>query len=135
MLAYGYYIEGANKYAHIRTSWGDAGNPPEDTIINAWNGDPWIVLPVRGVIAYHPRAKITNIIWTASSVNIQWEGPNAQLYDQMNNVTRTVSQYVVERATSPKQPFVPVTAVTTDHSATVTNCCGSAFFRVRLLTP
>ena len=135
MLAYGYYIEGNNKYVHYRTSWGDSSGL--DTKVALWSSGPWEAgLPVRGVILYHPKPKITTFTRTNNDVIFHWEGPQADLYDEQTGTSKVVHRYVVERSFSMTQPFVPVTSPTTDHFATVTNCCGTTvFFRVRLLTP
>ena len=134
MLAYGYGIgESGEQIVRYRTSWGDGGN------YKPWSGTPWeAFLPLRGVIGYHPKPKITKLEPNASSLMISWAGPSARLYDAVSGVTHAVHRYVVETsATLPPTDFYPVTGTNTAQQATVSFCACSpaAFFRVRLVSP
>jgi hypothetical protein len=136
MMAYGYWIwDDGRKWVLYRTGWGDGDN--YDFIASEWNGERWgNNLPIRGVIGYHPKPKIKQIIRNSGTVTIKWEGPAAQLYNGLTDETRLVNRYVLERAPSPNQGYVPVTAATTDHVATIPDCCdASAFYRVKMLIP
>jgi hypothetical protein len=135
MMAYGYYIGDEGNYVHYRTSWGDASSA--NLILSEWNGQSWQAgLPVRGVIGYHPKPKITSVTWSNATVTVSWEGPSSLLHDSINQTTTPVSRYVLERAPALGQPYVAVTQPTTDHTATITDCCGEiAFFRVGVVVP
>jgi hypothetical protein len=134
MMAYGYYIaDSGEKYVHYRTSWGDSGG--NNFIVSEWNGLTWQAnLPVRGVIGYRPKPKITKVTRANGNVTVSWDGPASLLYDNISGVTTMVHRYVLERTPSLDQPFEPVTSPSADHFATVPECCGTAFFRVRLVT-
>jgi hypothetical protein len=135
MMAYGYYIDDSgNKFVHYRTSWGDAGG--NDYIVSQWNGATWQAqLPVRGVIGYHPKPRITNVTRNNGNITVSWDGPASLLYDHIAGTTKPVHRYVLERTSSLDQPFIGITDPSPDHTATVPECCGTAFFRVKLAGP
>ena len=136
MLAYGYFIDDSGtQYVRYRTSWATG-----DANLSVWTSDDWtpegqLNLPVRGVIGFHPLPKITSVKTGAGSVTLQWDGPEAQVFDNVAQTTRIAHWYVVERADSLSPPnFQAVAQATSDHTLQITNCCdGSAFFRVRLV--
>jgi hypothetical protein len=131
MLAYGYAIESGKKQVIYRTSWASG-----DYQRSEWGSQNWeAFLPVRGVMGYHPKPKITKVTSANGNVTISWDGPASQLYDQVAETTTPLHRYQLERTPSLDQPFVAVTSLSTNRSATVAECCGTAFFRVRLVTP
>jgi hypothetical protein len=132
MLAYGYLIaDGGQNIVRYRTSWGSGNERYAEWNASLWEG----ILPVRGVIGYHPLPKITGITRTNGNVTITWDGPSSQLYDVGAGTTTDLHWYEVQRATSLNPPnFVSIISATTDHSATIQDCCtGTAFFRIRLV--
>lgn len=137
MLAYGYLVdESGNEYVRYRTSWASG-----DREFSPWTADDWtpeqaLNLPLRGVIGYHPRPKITRIDPAPDGVRLEWDGPSAVLRDDVLGVEIPVHRYVVERAPEPNgSTWLPVTEPSPSRSATVPGCCeGPAFFRVRLVT-
>jgi hypothetical protein len=136
LTAYGYFIDtDGSQWVHYRTSWGDSWGT--DTTVGAWDAGPKETgLPIRGVIAYHPKPKIRTVRRADGNVTMTWDGPASFLYDSYNDTTTGLHRYVVERAPALDQPFVDVTTPSTNHSATMADCCNSnAFFRVRLITP
>lgn len=136
MLAYGYVTDvDGTQVVRYRTSWGSG-----DNVFSAWNAASWQAgLPVRGVIGFHPRPKITGLSRSQGMVTIRWEGPSSQLYDAVSQTVTPVHRYVVERSLTLNPPdFVALNedSPTTEHSLTVPDCCDtSAFFRVRLVGP
>jgi len=132
VMIYG-YIEnvpevGVSQGVLIRTSWGSG-----DNIIMEWSADPWLGLyPPRGVIVVRPKPKITNVTRSGGNVNIAWDGPSSQLYDNLAGTTATVHRYQLERATTLNPAnFTPVGPAGTTRTATVPDS-GPAFYRVRL---
>jgi hypothetical protein len=138
MLAYGYYItDSGSEYAIYRDSWGTV--TASDVILSPWTPAIWQAnLPVRGFIGYHPLPQITNLGQQGNNLTIQWDGPASVLQDVTAQTTTPLHWYVVEKLTSVNPPvFAAVSQPTTDHSLTLTNCCGpeDGFFRVTLLPP
>jgi hypothetical protein len=134
MLATGYYVSGnGDQYVRYKTSWGGSG----DNSLSAWGNQIWQAqLPVRGVIGYHPRPRITRVQPSGNSLTVQWEGPLSILSNVVDHTSTQVNWYVVEKAAQlAPVDFEPVSQPTSALSVTVTNCCGieSAFFRVKLL--
>jgi hypothetical protein len=135
ILAYGYYItDDGTRHVRYRSSFASG-----DLHFGIWKADTiWHGLaPLRGVIAYHPLPKITDMSESDGQVTIQWRGPNAILYDGNTGLTSKPHRYVVEMATSSTEAdFVPITDPTTSHTVTIpAPDTQSAFYRVRLLTP
>jgi hypothetical protein len=137
MMAYGYYTDDddGTKWVYYRTSWGSG-----DDISSQWGPWAWQAgLPVRGVIGYHPKPRITRVTRKKGLVTIQWEGPSSQLYDAANDVTTDLHRYVVERSATLNPPdFVPLNedAPVVEHSFTTEDSgASSAFFRLRLVGP
>ncbi len=129
VLAHGYYIaDDGTLMVHNRTSFSD--DPRNENRIRTLN------VPIRGAIAYHPKPKITSVTRANGNVTLTWDGPASELYDNITGITTPVHRYTVERAPALNQPFAAIGSPTTDHSATISDCCGtSAFFRVSLITP
>lgn len=134
VMIYGYVENvaevGATKGVVIRTSWGSGDNQ-----IMEWDASAWLGLfPVRGVIGFHPKPKITSVTRSGSNITISWDGPSAQLYDNLAQTTTNVHRYQLEGATSlSPSNFKPVGSVTTARTATVSEPAQSqAFYRVRL---
>jgi len=135
MMIYGYYEDDTGyNVAIYRTSWASS----DDFGRSEWNGLTWQAgLPVRGVIGYHPKPKITEVKRQGGTITISWHGPTSRLYNVNSQVTTPLHRYVVERSEKlyPAK-FVSVTSPTTELSATVADeGTSSAFFRVRLENP
>ena len=139
MLAYGYDIpESGPPYVIYRTSWGSG-----PCILSPWTSSAWQAgLPVRGVICYHPKPKVTRVSHAAGLVTIEWHGPTSQLYTTTEcgvtgGTTTPVHGYVVERSATLNPPdFKQIGSETTGLSMTVDDGGGSmGFYRVRLMTP
>lgn len=136
MLAHGYYIaDDGKQFVRYKTSWGSSG----DNTMSLWDRIPWqAFLPVRGVIGYHPRPKITRVTPAEGAVTIEWEGPGSNVSNLVAGTTLPVHWYVLEKATllNPGN-FEAVTEPTTERSITVPDCCPerAGFFRIRLLPP
>jgi hypothetical protein len=96
----------------------------------AWLAD----LPLRGVIGYHPKPKITQFTRNADSITLAWEGPASVIFDSNTGTTTPVHNYVVEQAsvTDPTH-FTAITQSSPNHSATVPiNGLASSLLRIRL---
>jgi hypothetical protein len=91
-------------------------------------------LPMRGAITFHPQPKIKKVERTGNIVRMEWEGPNAMLFDQVSGVTTPAHNYVIERATVLEEgSFYPVTETINGLEATFADSeAEQAFFRVRL---
>lgn len=140
MLAYGYVIddEGVG-YVRYRTSWA-SGNSQ----FSPWNSDNWtpngeLNLPLRGVIGYHPRPRLTSITRAGDQLRLAWQGPLSVLRDEVNSAETVLHRYRVERARELKGGETTWESISEPVSAfetTVTDCCaGTAFYRLRLLLP
>ena len=136
VLIYGYYDDPGSGYSQtvlIRTSWGEDLGP------QLWSSGDWLGLfPVRGVIAFHPKPKITRVTRTDGNVTILWDGPAGTLTDEFaapEERIREAHQYQVERsATLNSKNFQAVGSPTTAHTITLPECCGdTGFYRIRLL--
>ena len=132
MLAYGYYDDGLSQLVYYRTSW--ATDP--EFAFHRWESGNWeAFLPIRGVMGFRPKPKITSLQRENGNITVGWDGPSARLLDRNNDTVTDVHRYQVERATSLAPPnFEPVGAQTTARSMTIADCCeGAVFFRVRLV--
>jgi hypothetical protein len=134
MLAYGYYItDDGEERVRYKTSWGSSG----ENTMTLWDARPWQAdLPVRGVIGFHPRPKITSLTRQSGAVILEWEGPSSALMNVSTRETTELHHYVVEKSNSLSPTnFEPVTQPTTEKVAVVTDCCPeeSTFFRITLL--
>jgi len=136
MLAYGYYVadDGA-QMVHYRSSFAD-DSLGQNQMLAVWNADAWSLgLPVRGVIGFHPKPKITEVTRSNGTVTLKWDGPASQLYDNITGATTMPHRYVLERSQSLSQPFIAITQPATNRSLTIIECCAkSVFYRVRLVT-
>ncbi|MBI4663714.1 MAG: hypothetical protein HY735_33350 [Verrucomicrobia bacterium] len=135
MLAYGYYeSDDGKQFVRHRSSYASG-----DNLFGVWaRGTIWhSILPLRGVIGYHPLPRIKEIVHEAGELTIRWDGPDTELYDVDTGVKTKLHWYVVEKATSlTERDFAPITQATTDHSATFSIPEGErAYFRVSLLPP
>jgi hypothetical protein len=136
MLAYGYAIDDdGTPYVRYRTSWASGDNQ-----FSAWTDANWtpngeLNLPLRGVIGYRPRPRLTGIARSAGRVHLRWDGPLSVLRDEGLDTEQPVHAYVVERAVdSVAGPWVPAADPVSALAAEVPDCCGqAAFFRVRLI--
>lgn len=134
LLAYGYVIDDTGSYVRYRTSWASGDNQ-----FSAWTSANWtpngqLNLPLRGVIGYRPRPRITEILRVDGGMHIRWHGPMSTLRDQVLESDYPVHWYVVERTSSLVNPqweaaSEPVAAL----EASIPDCCDDpVFFRVRL---
>jgi len=135
ILAYGYVI-GTDGAQYVRYRSGFASG---DTLLTPWKqGTMWHqIAPLRGVISYHPRPKITDVRQGDGYMTIQWHGPDAELFDVSSGTTTKLHWYVTEQATSlATLDFKPITRPTTMHTVTIrTPDPQPAFFRVSLIPP
>ncbi len=130
ILAYGYYAEGTQKYVRLRDSWAGGDNRFCSWMPGAWLAD----LPLRGVIGYHPKPKITQYTRNTDSITLAWEGPASVIFDSNTGTTTPVHNYVVEQAsvTDPTH-FTAITPSSPNHSATVPiKGLESSLLRIRL---
>ncbi len=136
MLAYGYYIpDSGEQYVRYKTSWGSSG----ENTLSVWDARPWQAeLPLRGVIGFHPRPRITSLSRQSGALILEWEGPGSVTMNVSNRETTELHYYVVEKST-PASPtsFEPVTEPSTGRTAALRDCCPdeAAFFRVTLVPP
>jgi len=137
MLAYGYYeLDDGRKFVRTRESWATG-----DTL-HEWNNQSWTpslpdFLPIRGLIGFHPRPRITAVERVSGGIKVRWEGPEAELYYAATDTRRQVHRYVVERSTSLEDlNFVAASEPTQAREITLPDCCpGGALYRVTLLPP
>lgn len=139
MLAYGYVVDDDGVgYVRYRTSWNSGDNQ-----FSAWNSENFtpngeLNLPLRGVIGYHPRPRLTQVQREGDQLHLAWQGPLSVLQDESQSTQSFAHYYVVERtrefrgtATVWERVSEPVAALET----TVDDCCGgSALYRLRVLT-
>jgi hypothetical protein len=135
VMIYGYFSDpfsGIDKGVVIRTSWASGGSQLEYT---QWTGAAWLGLyPVRGVIGFHPKPKVTAFSRAGGSITLNWHGPSARVYDEIAGSATSPHRYCVQRATSLNPAsWTPVGAPTTALSATVPDVEGTAFYRVVMI--
>ncbi len=141
MLIYGYYLDDSGTpRVYIRNSWGDSSFDP----LRIWRATTWAPslgngYPVRGVIGFHPKPRITSCRRVGDGVEIEWQGPSARLQDVESGETRSLHWYVVEACEAfeaTDKGFRPVTEPATALSAVIrAEAAAAAFYRVRLVTP
>jgi hypothetical protein len=139
MLIHGYYVDDAGtERVYVRNSWGDS----QWDMFREWKRVTWtptlpVYLPVRGVIGYHPKPRLTDYERVGDALVLRWQGPSAQLHDVEAGTTRDLHWYVVEvRATVDAGEFVSVTEPAAVREATVPLLTEAAgFYRVRLVPP
>jgi hypothetical protein len=115
----------------IRRGWGDGSEG-----IQPWEQSSWLgFAPVRGVIGFRPRPKITRITRSEGNLNISWDGPTSQLQNILTGgPPRAVHRYQLEQSTDLNR-FEAVGEPTTTRTMTVPACCGEAvFYRIKLLS-
>ena len=133
VMIYGYIEDDPNSGilngVIIRTSWASGGE-----YVMEWSANNWLGLyPPRGVIGFHPKPKIVELKRNDGNVTLAWDGPSAQLRDEIAGTTTTVHRYQVERATTLNPPdFTAVGAISTARNATIPDL-GQAFYRVKLV--
>lgn len=139
MLIHGYYVDDAGtERVYVRNSWGDS----QWDMFREWKRVSWtptlpVYLPLRGVIGYHPKPRLTAVERGNEVLVLRWQGPSARLHDVEAGTTRDLHWYVVERRAAVDQgEFVPVTEPAVAREATVPVLAeGAAFYRVRLVPP
>jgi hypothetical protein len=130
VMIYGYFSDtfsGYDKGVVIHTSWATG-----ETLLN-WSSAAWLGLfPVRGVIGFHPRPKITSITRSGGNLDLRWDGPATYLHDQITGTdSGPLQNYVVQRSSSLSTPdWKPMTSPTTNHFATVPAPPSTTFYRV-----
>lgn len=136
MLAYGYLIDDTgNSYVRYRTSWASGDREFSPWTAEDWTPEQSLNLPLRGVVGFHPRPRITRIQPLQGGVRVEWVGPLAVLRNDLTSVETPVHRYVVERASAlASSAWTPLTEPVDALSAELTDCCGDqAFLRVRLV--
>ncbi len=134
MLATGYYIDDAGtQFVRARTSWA-LGDQYYRWTSASWVS--WTPLPVRGVIAFHPLPRILSFEVKGEEISLHWEGPDAEVFDKIEQTARKAHWYVLEKATALNPgDFTPVAPPTTARELTVSACCpGTAFYRLRVVS-
>ncbi len=137
MLAYGYTIsDDGTPFVRYRTSWA-SGN----VNFSAWNSANWtpegiLNLPLRGVIGFHPKPKITSAMKTTQGLQLRWHAPKSILFDEFENTSKQVQIYIPERAFSLRDPhFEPVGSPTPDLETTIPFTPDrETYFRIRVQT-
>jgi hypothetical protein len=134
MIAYGYVETATSKQVRYRTSWASGDNRFAE-----WAGGVWEAsLTLRGVIAFHPQPKIRSVTAQADGVHVQWDGPSAQVYDNLAKTTNAVHWYVIEKLDSLNSAnFTPITTPSTTREAVLDPATlgSQEYFRVKLLAP
>ena len=133
VMIYGYIDDpglGAPESVLIRTSWGLGSQS-----VVEWTQSNWLNLfPVRGVIGFHPKPKITSIRRDGGNVTIDWDGPASQVQDVSTGNIRPAHGYQLEGSpTLFPADFRPVGPVTTDRPFTVLAPEQTMFYRLRLV--
>lgn len=139
MLIHGYYLDDAGvQRVYVRNSWGDS----QWDMFREWKRTSWtptlsVNLPVRGVIGYRPKPRITGVERVGEDLALRWQGPAAQLQDVAAGTTRDLHWYVVEaRAVLGEGAFQPVTEPAPVLEARVPLGDGAGgYYRVRLVSP
>ncbi len=137
MLAYGYTIsDEGTPFVRYRTSWA-SGN----FNFSAWDSANWtpegiLKLPLRGVIGFHPKPKITSVVRTPQGLQLRWHAPRSILVNESENHSKQVQSFILERAFSLNDPhFEPVGNPTTDLETVIPfNADPESYFRVRVKT-
>ncbi len=137
MLAYGYTIsDEGTPFVRYRTSWA-SGN----FNFSEWNSANWtpegiLNLPLRGVIGFHPKPKITSVIMTPEGLHLRWHAPRSTLVNETTQTSSQVQVYSVEQSFSLSDPhFETVGNPTDDPETTIPfNAQRDVYFRVRVGT-
>ena len=137
MLAYGYYVDTTNR-VRFRTSWASGPNA-----LAIWGPQSWVaqwnpeVLPVRGMIGYHPLPKIKSVsVSGQGDLSLRWDGPASDLYDSTLGRTNRVHGYLVEMSLTLSPPaFQRISSVLVTNTYTVSNCPSPAYLRIQLVKP
>jgi len=137
MLAYGYVIDDAgNNYVRYRTSWASGDREFSPWTCDNWTPENSLFLPVRGVIGFHPRPRITKVEPVAGGLKISWYGPLGTLREDPAGSETPAQLYVVEKASSLADPrWEAVAGPEPALTVTLPSCCGdgAAFFRLRMV--
>ena len=90
------------------------------------------MFPVRGVIGFRPKPKIRSFTREAGNIHLAWDGPSAELYDEIAGTTTPCHRYIVQRATQLNPPdWKAVTTPATAQTAIVPEAPGdTVFYRV-----
>jgi hypothetical protein len=132
VLIFGYQTyDGYGTNVYVRDSWGGGLQTRN------WSGASWVggsSLPVRGFIGFHPKPCIRSLTVSGAELNITWDGPSSELYDDITGTTTMTHFYQVEAApTTDAAEFQPVGPVTSERALTIPLTDETAFYRVRLL--
>jgi len=133
VMIFGYFsdsVSGIAKGVIIRTSWATGDDYRKYT---EWSGASWLGLfPVRGVIGFHPKPKVTRFSRNAGNITLNWDGPSARVYDEVSLQTTSPHRYCIQRSTSLSPAnWKPIAGPTTDLSITFADSSPSnSFYRV-----
>ena len=132
MVIYGYqYYEGYGTNVYVRDSWG-GGLETRNWATSSWVSGS--TLPLRGLIGYRPKPRIRSLTHNGAEVNVTWDGPSAELYDDILGTTTPTHAYQVEKSpTLNPADFQPVGPPTYERALTIPDSDGTAYYRVRLL--
>lgn len=135
MLAYGYREdpELGLRWVYYRTSWASGSNSRSQWGPGAWQAN----MPLRGVIGFRPRPKVTNLVRNGGMVTLAWDGPAARLFDGLAQTEAPVHLYRVQWSSDAGlSSWMTLGEATTQRTATVPEpSAGTAFFRVVLGEP
>lgn len=137
MLIYGYLVtEAGQQFARFRTSWASGDLQFSEWVDVNWTPEGELNLPVRGVIGFHPHPRIREVRPDSQGVTIRWDGPLAEVRDDLAETVRPAHYYVVDRAARLEGPYHQASPPVAALESRVESCCeGAAFFRVRLVAP
>ena len=129
MLAYGYYVsDSGGQYVFYRSSWGSGDR------IGLWGPDDFeFLLPMRGVIGFHPLPEIKSFTpQVGNTINVKWDGPSTTI--NRNGALAPAHWYVLEKSDSlDPATFTAVSDVSTNLEASIpVSGAAHAFYRVRL---
>ena len=139
VMIYGYHDDPNNafglgslpEHVLVMDSWGRAAEN-----LLPWSSYNWLGLfPVRGVIGFHPKPRVTGIHRKGETVSLQWEGPSATITDVVAGTIVPAHYYQVERSsTLNPADFRPVTPPSTERGASVIETgAETVFYRIGLV--
>ncbi|MSU36694.1 MAG: hypothetical protein EXS36_16675 [Pedosphaera sp.] len=137
MLIYGYLVtDDGHQFVRCRTSWASGDLQFSEWLDGNWTPDGQLFLPARGVIGFHPHPRIRQVVPDSNGITLRWDGPMALVRDDLGERVSPVHYYVVERAARLEGPYKQASQPVAALESRVDSCCGgSAFFRVRLVSP
>jgi hypothetical protein len=137
VMIFGYFSDpfsGIQNGVLIKTSWGTGFDPNFPGLAaQQWSGGSWLGLfPVRGVIGFRPKPKITSIERSGGNITLTWDGPQTSLHDFIaGTTTGPVQRYAVQRtANLAANDWKNITTPTNTMTATFAEPAGPTFYRV-----